>query len=117
MNRIEIIEFRTDPRCGKFMEHRPAVAKVTTKREGEQIVLDVEGFISPAIAERLATQSGLAQPKIEDWRAMVDCVVIAPAHDGEVLNVALADVPERKPDYVTGPYELPAPPDETSVSV
>lgn len=117
VNRIEVIELRTDPRYGRFMEHRLAVAKVSIKREGEQIVVDVEDFISPTILERLSTQSGLAQPKIDDWRPMVDCVMIDPAHDGEVFNVALADVPERKTDYVTGHYELPAPPGETTVAV
>lgn len=117
VNRIEVIELRTDARYGKFMEHRPAVAEVSIRREGEQIVVEVEDLISPTILERLATQSGLAQPKIDDWRAMVDCVMIDPAHDGEVFNVAVADVPEGKTDYVTGCYELPAPPGETTVAV
>jgi len=72
------------------------VANVSTRREGEQIVVDVEDFISPTILERLATQSGPAQPKIDDWRAMVDCMMIDPAHDGQVFNVALADLSERR---------------------
>lgn len=31
--------------------------------------------------------------------------------------MAVADVPEGKTDYVTGCYELPAPPGETTVAV
>jgi hypothetical protein len=65
----------------------------------------------------LVAQSGLVQPKIDDWRAMADCVMIDPAHDGEVFNVALADVPERKTDLVSGHYELPAPSGDTTVAV
>ncbi len=51
----------------------------------------------------------LLQPRIDDWRAMVDSVMIDPAYDGTVFNVALSDVPEKKADFVTGRYELPAP--------
>ena len=49
---------------------------------------------------------GLFQTKIKDWRSMVDCVMIDPAYNGELFNIALADVPEKKDDLVTGQYEL-----------
>ena len=48
---------------------------------------------------------------------MVDRVTIDPAYDGKVFNIALADVPERKTDYVQGCYELPAPKGKTTVAV
>ncbi len=37
------------------------------------------------------------KPKIDDWRSMVDCVMVDPAYDGAVFKVALSDVPERNP--------------------
>jgi hypothetical protein len=48
---------------------------------------------------------------------MVDCVLIDPAYDGQAFSVALADVPEKKDDLVSGAYELPAPEGETTVAV
>jgi len=48
---------------------------------------------------------------------MVDVVMIDAAYDGEVFDITLSDVPERKDDLVTGRYELPAPADETTVAV
>ncbi|OFW14687.1 MAG: hypothetical protein A3F70_19200 [Acidobacteria bacterium RIFCSPLOWO2_12_FULL_67_14] len=57
------------------------------------------------------------QPKIDDWRAMVDCVMVDPAYDGRVFNVALSDIPERKTDLVKGAYELDAPAGQTTVAV
>ena len=74
-------------------------------------------FVQRSILERLQQQAGLLQPKIDDWRAMVDRVTIDPAYDGKVFNIALADVPERKTDYVQGCYELPAPKGKTTVAV
>jgi len=47
----------------------------------------------------------------------VDSVMIDTAYDGEVFNVVLADVPERKTDLVAGVYELAAPEGETTVAV
>jgi hypothetical protein len=57
------------------------------------------------------------QTQITDWRAMVDCVMIDTAYDGQVFDIALSDVPERKDDLVSGRYELPAPEGETTVAV
>jgi hypothetical protein len=74
-------------------------------------------FISPTIIERLEQQAGIVKPKIDDWRAMVDCVMIDAAYDGKVFNVTLSDVPERKIDLVAGKYELPAPASKTTVAV
>ena len=76
-----------------------------------------QDFVSPTIIQRLEQQGGLLTPQIDDWRAMVDSVSIDPAYDGEVLNIATADVPERKSDLVSGTYDLEAPKGKTTVAV
>jgi hypothetical protein len=55
--------------------------------------------------------------QIPDWRAVVDCVLIDANRKGEVFNVTLADVPERKQDLVAGRYELPTPPTGATVAI
>jgi DNA modification methylase len=116
-NRVHVIELRTDERYGRFIRHEPAKAIVKMQRRNDTIHVRIDEFISPAIIERLRQQAGLLQPSIEDWRAMVDCVMIDSAWDGRVFNVVLADVPERKSDLVHGSYDLPAPEGETTVAV
>lgn len=106
-NRIEVIELRTDPKYGKFFQHQPARATVKLSRRKDAITVEIEDFISPTIVERLHDQAGLLKPKIDDWRAMVDCVLIDPDYDGKVFRIAVSDVPERKTDLVSGRYELP----------
>lgn len=117
VNRIDVIELRTDPKYGKFIKYEPARAKLKIARRKDKIVVEIEDFISPTIIERLHQQAGILQPKIDDWRAMVDVVMIDPVYDGKVFNVVLSDVPERKSDLVRGHYELPAPSNETTVAV
>lgn len=121
VNKIEAIELRTDPKYGRFIRHEPAAARVEVSRaergEESRIVVDIRDVISPTIVERLREQAGLLSPKIDDWRAMVDCVYIDTDYNGSVFNVVLADVPERKTDFVDGKYELPSPAHETTVAV
>ena len=105
-NKIDIIELRTDERYGKFFEHKPARAKLDIKRVDGKIKIRIRDFISPTILERLQQQAGILSPQIDDWRSMVDSVMIDAAYDGKVFNVTYSDVPERKNDLVAGEYEL-----------
>jgi DNA modification methylase len=109
VNKIDVIELRTDQKYGKFFLHQPAQAQINVERQGDKIVVEIEDFISPTIVERLEMDTPLFKAQIPDWRAMVDVVLIDTAYDGEVFNIALSDVPERKDDLVEGRYELPAP--------
>ena len=59
----------------------------------------------------------LFKANIPDWRAKVDCVMADPDYDGEVFNIALSDIPEKKNDLVDGEYELTAPKEKTTVAV
>lgn len=116
-NKIEIIELRTDPKYGRFFVHQPARVKVSIKRSRGKIKVVINDFISPSIIERLKQQAGVVSPQIDDWRAMVDSVMIDASYDGKVFNVALSDVPEKKKDLVKGEYDLEAPKLETTVAV
>ena len=117
VNKIEVIELRTDKKYGKFFTHRPATARVEIKRTKDKIVVEIKDFISPSIIERLNMEQTVFKAQITDWRAMVDSVMIDTAYDGQIFNVALTDVPERKTDLVAGRYELPAPAGPTTVAV
>ncbi len=106
VNRIRLIDLRTDPRHGRFFEHRPAEARVTFERADGRVRVIIDDVLSPSILERLAGQEGILQPRIDDWRAMVDTVAIDPTYDGSVFEVGVLDVPARKRDLVEGTYEV-----------
>ena len=105
--------------------HQPARAQVKIARKQtsgvsetpEVLVVEIEDFISPTIVERLEMDTPLIKARIPDWRAMVDVVLIDTAYDGQVFNIVLSDVPEKKDDLVQGRYELPAPAGPTTVAV
>jgi adenine-specific DNA-methyltransferase len=110
-NKIEVIELRSDPKYGGFFTHEPAKAKVSFKREKDNVAITIDDFISPTILERLRQQNKdnpLFQPQVSDWRSMVDSVMIDSTYDGKVFKITLADVPEKKNDLVEGKYVVEA---------
>jgi len=107
VNKIDVIELRTDKKLGKLLIHRPDIARVDIKREGDKVAIKIRNFISPTIVERLSIDSKFVKPKISDFRSMIDVVLIDTEYNGKVLNIKYSDVPERKADLVSGIYELP----------
>lgn len=107
INRIEVIELRTDKRYGGIIRHEPLSASVEIQRKDDRIIVEVNDVFSPTILQRLDMQEGVFRAKIEDWRAVVDCIMVDTDYDGEVFNVALSDIPPRKQDLVEGRYEIP----------
>ncbi len=117
VNRLHVVELRTDRKLGGFIKHEPLWANVAITRQGDTLVVDIQDVISPSILQRLNLAQGVFRAQVTDWRAVVDCVLIDTLHDGEVFQVALSDVPERKQDFVSGRYELPAPTKGSIVAV
>lgn len=117
INKIEVIELRTDEKYGKFFVHQPAHAEVELARRNGKIIVEIEDFISPSIVERLEMDASMFKAQITDWRSMVDVVLIDTDYDGEVFNIDLSDVPDKKDDLVNGRYELPAPDKPVTVAV
>lgn len=117
VNKLHVIELRSDKKYGGIIRHEPLSAEISAQREGDKLVVEVTDVISPSIVQRLNLEQGVFRAQIGDWRAVVDCILIDPNHDGAVFNVGLSDVPERKPDFVQGRYELPAPPAGAKVAV
>lgn len=121
INKLHVVELRTDRKLGGIIKHEPLSAQVSARRVGEgadaQLVVEVQDVVSPTILQRLNLKQGVFRAQITDWRAVVDCILIDTQYDGQVFNVTLADVPERKQDLVNGRYELPAPPAGSTVAV
>jgi adenine-specific DNA-methyltransferase len=56
VNRIDVVELRSDTKYGGFLRHEPARAKVNISRRGAKVRVVIEDFLSPSIIERLREQ-------------------------------------------------------------
>ncbi|WAR44602.1 site-specific DNA-methyltransferase [Methylomonas rapida] len=117
VNRLHLIELRTDRKYGGIIKHEPLTADVSVSRDGDKLLVEIHDVLSPTIIHRLNLEQGVFKAQITDWRAVVDCVLIDTQHDDQIFNVVLSDVPERKQDLVVGRYELSAPPVGSVVAV
>lgn len=118
LNKLEVIELRTDKKYGKFLIHKPMEAKIDIKRkENNKAIIEVKDFISPSIIERLNDGDKLVKVKIPDFKSMIDVVLIDGNYNGKVFNITYSDVPEKKSDLVTGKYEIDVPKGKTTVAV
>jgi len=119
VNKLQIIELRTDSKYGKFLIHQPAVANVAITRiaKEKKCKVEIKDFISPTILERLNLDENLFKVKIPDFRSMIDVVLIDNNYDGSVFNIVNSDVPEKKNDLINGTYEIDLPDKDSTIAV
>jgi len=109
VNKIEVIELKTDKKYGNFLIHKPDEAKVKIRRKGNKVVIEILDFISPTIIERLNIDNTLFKVKIPDFRCTIDCVLIDTDYGGKTFHIVYSDVPEKKNDLIESKYELEIP--------
>lgn len=118
VNKIHIIELKTDKKYGNFLIHKPSEAKVKIWRVNKtKAKIIIENFISPTIIERLNLNNILFKVKIPDFRSMIDSVLIDNNYDGKIFHVVYSDVPKRKKDLIKGEYEIEIPESKTKVAI
>lgn len=117
VNKIEVIELKTDKKYGNFLIHKPNEAKVNIERKGDKAIIEILDFISPTIIERLNIDNTLFKVKIPDFRSMIDYVLIDTNYDGKTFHIVYSDVPEKKDDLIKGKYELEIPKTKTKIAV
>jgi hypothetical protein len=118
VNKIKVIELKTDKKYGSFLIHEPGEAKIKIQRKDEnKAVIEIQDFISPTIIERLNIDNKLFKVKIPDFRSMIDCVLIDNSYDSKTFHIVYSDVPERKNDLVKGEYEIEVPKSKIKIAV
>jgi DNA modification methylase len=117
VNKIELIELKTDKKYGNFLIHKPDEAKVEIQRKDNRAIIEVLDFISPTIIERLNIDNTLFKVKIPDFRAMIDYILIDTNYDGKTFHIVYSDIPEKKQDLIKAKYELEIPKKKTTIAV
>ena len=118
VNKIKIIELKTDKKYGNFLIHQPAEAKIKiTRITRNKALIEIQNFISPAIIERLNIDNKLFKVKIPDFRSMIDTILIDTNYNGNTFHIVYSDVPEKKNDLVEGKYEIEIPADKAKIAV
>ena len=95
---VEVVDILRDKADLEFW--RDSEAKVTVK-DGELVI---ERFYPMNLLQKLSMQ----KESVDDWRELVDSVLIDWNYDGAVLQPEVVDIPKEKTDLVIGRYKVPA---------
>lgn len=106
IGKLELIELRTDKKYGKFLIHHPPEVKLKITRKNDKAKIEIKNFISHSILERINSENTLDEIQIEDFREMIDCVLVDTDYNEKTFNIKYADFPEKRTDLVKGEYEL-----------
>lgn len=94
---VEVVDILRDKANLEFK--RDSQARVVVK-SGH---LNIEAFYPMNLLQKLSLQ----KENVEDWRELVESVLIDWNYDGAVLNPTTLDIPEKKDDLVSGTYPVP----------
>jgi hypothetical protein len=117
VNKFEIIELRTDDKYGRFLTYKPPEAKVRIERKGDKAKIQLTGFVSSSIIERLNDPAALVRVKVTDFRTMIDALLIDNHFDGKVFNIKYSDVPDSRSELIKGKYEIDISRQKTTIGV
>jgi len=117
INKIKVIELKTDKKYGRFLIHKPCEAKIKIERKDNKASIEILDFISPTIIERLNLDNTIFKVKIPDFRSMIDYILIDTNFDSNTFHIVYSDVPEKKSDLIEGKYEIEIPENKTKIAV
>lgn len=93
---VEVVDILRDKSNLEFKRDSAAQIKV----QGNQLV--IEKFYPMNLLQKLSLQ----QENVEDWRELVESIMIDWNYDGAILEPAEVDIPDKN-DLVKGRYEIP----------
>ena len=97
--------------------YSPAEADVKFERNGQEVMITIEDYISPTILARMDIDRTLFDEQVDDFRAQIDCVLIDTDYTAEHFKTVESDHPEKKEDYVNGTYTSTLPHSDARVAV
>ena len=86
--------------------YAPAEADVKFDRDGDNVTITIDNYISPTILARMDIDRTIFDEQIDDFRAQIDCVLIDTDYTGEHFTIVESDVPEKKTDFIEGKYTV-----------
>lgn len=93
---IEICDILTDKKDLTFKRE----AEVDIRIKGDKLI--IKNFYPLNLLQKLS----LDKKEVEDWKQLVEEVLIDFNYDGEVLKPEIIDIPDKK-DFVKGEYDIP----------
>ena len=93
---IEVVDILSDKRQLEFKREATALCRLIDGK------VEIAEFYPMNLMQKLSFQ----KEDVEDYRQLVDCIMVDYDYDGETLKPQIIDIPEKN-DLVKGIYEIP----------
>lgn len=102
----ELIEYKVDVEIMDILRDKASIqlkrdSEAEVVREGEKLI--IRAFYPMNLMQKLSLQ----KEYIEDWRQLVDSVMIDWNYDGVVMQPSVTDIPSKN-EWVSGVYDIPS---------
>ena len=102
----ELIEYKVDVEIMDILRDKASIqlkrdSEAEVVREGEKLV--IRAFYPMNLMQKLSLQ----KEYIEDWRQLVDSIMVDWNYDGVVMQPSVTDIPS-KDEWVSGIYDIPS---------
>lgn len=96
--KIDVRDITTDKKNLVFK--KPPEAKIEVKAKDKKLSISLKEFYSPILMRKLEIENNKAikkeyQAKVEDFRQIIDSVVIDVDYTGDLFNAEIMDLPEK----------------------
>lgn len=101
---VEVVDILKDRQDIQFKRDSEVKITLNTSHSpnGERKMLVIENFYPMNLLGKLSLQ----QENVEDWRELVESIMIDWNYDGAILEPSVFDIPDKK-ELVKGTYEIP----------
>lgn len=118
VNKIEVINLKTDKESGGFLVYEQPQADLEIERKGEnKAKIKINDFISPTVVKRFNLEKTILDKNITDFRSMIEFISVDTNYNKEYFNTVFTDIPEKKEDLIKGEYEIEIPVGKTEIAL
>ncbi|ELA82845.1 hypothetical protein OI1_06111 [Enterococcus faecium EnGen0016] len=101
----EVGDYKLDVNIVDILKDKKAL-QLKRESEGLAVIQDGQVIIESFFPMNLLQKLSLDEQNVEDWKQLVESVLIDFNYDGAVLNPTEIDIPDKK-SFVKGIYDIP----------
>ncbi len=107
VNKIEVVNLKTNKETGGFLIYEPPQADIEIKRINKnKAKIKINDFISPTVIKRFNLAKTLLDKDMPDFRSMIEYVAVDVNYNEKFFQTIYIDIPEKQKDLIKADYDI-----------
>ena len=117
INKINVINLKTDKEAGGFLIYEPPQVDITINRKNNIARIKINDYISPSVLKRFKIEKSIIDKNLTDFRSMIEFIAIDTNYNKKYFNTVFSDIPEKKDTLIKAEYEIKIPTKKTEIAI